>query len=50
MGGPVCHETKGMGVDSDALMWNTKEMSQLDAELTGVPLNLGFQGQIVSRE
>ena len=35
-------------------MWNTKEMSQLDAALTAVPLtltfDLNFQGQIVSRE
>ena len=33
-------------------MWNTKEMSQLDAALTGVSLTLTFdlQGQIVSRE
>ena len=36
----------------DALMWNTKEMSQLDAALTGVPwpLTLNFESQIVSRE
>ena len=31
-------------------MWNTTEMSQLDAALTGVPLTLNFQSQIVSRE
>ena len=37
-------------------MWNKKEMSQLDATLTRVPLTLtfeltfNFQGQIVSRE
>ena len=37
-------------------MWNKKEMSQLDAMLTRVPLtltltfDLEFQGQIVSRE
>ena len=34
----------------DVLVWNTKEMSELDAVLTGVPLTLNFQGQIVSRE
>ena len=35
-------------------MWNTKELSQLDATLTRVPLTLtltlNFQDQIVSRE
>ena len=31
-------------------MWNKKEISQLDATLTGVPLTLTFQGQIVSQE
>ena len=31
-------------------MWNTTEMSQLDAALTGIPLTLNFQGQIVSQE
>ena len=33
-------------------MWNTKEMSQLDAALTGVSLTLTFdlQSQIVSQE
>ena len=33
-------------------MWNKKEMSQLDAMLTTVPLSLIFDtdGQIVSRE
>ena len=44
------NEREGSGYD--ALMWNTKEMSQPDAALTGVPFNLSFdlQGQIVSRE
>ena len=32
------------------LMWNKKEMSQLDATLTRVPLTLNFHCQIVSRE
>ena len=30
------------GNQLDALVWNTKEMSQLDAVLTGVLLNLTF--------
>ena len=42
------------GSQQDALMWNTKEMSHLDAVLTGVHLtltfDLEFQGQIVSQE
>ena len=33
-----------------SMMWNSKEMSQLDAAMTGVPLALNFQGQIVSLE
>ena len=38
------------GIRWDALMWNTKEMSPLDAVLTGVLLTLNFEGQIVSQE
>ena len=46
MGGQIVMEWEGQ--DSTAyLMWNTAEM---DAALTGVPLTLNFQGQIVSRE
>ena len=49
MGGQIVMEWEGQ--DSTAyLMWNTAEMSKLDAALTGVPLTLSFQGQIVSRE
>ena len=45
---------EGNGSQLDALMWNSEEMSQQDAALTGVPLTfiltLNFQGQIVSQE
>ena len=41
---PECHGMKGAGVDrnKDALMWNTKEMSQQNAALTGVLLTFAF--------
>ena len=41
-----------VGNRKDNLRWNTKEMGQLDAALSGVSLALTFdlQGQIVSRE
>ena len=42
------------GSQWDVLIWNTKEMSQLDTVLTGVSLTLtltlNFESQIVSRE
>ena len=40
-GRPDCHG-KWDGSGYDALMWNIKEMSQLDTALTGVPLNFTF--------
>ena len=41
MGGLIVMERKGRE-SIDALMWNTKDMSQLDTALTGVPLTLTF--------
>ena len=53
---PECHGRDG--VRKDALMWNTKNVSQQDAALNGVILTLAFEfkvklnfeGQIVSGE
>ena len=41
MRGPIVMERRGRE-SKDGLMWNTKEMSQQDAALTGVILTLNF--------